>query len=416
MNRIYISEKIKELTLEAEKNCQSYFKIAEDTALFNSEKVLNAFLNNEVAFSDFAESNGYSFFDESRDKIEKIFAEVLGSEDALVRPHIMSGTNAIYLTLSGLLHPNNTILCITGTPYDPLQEIIGIRGESPLSLIRNGVNYEEINLINNDFNYEKISDRIKKGGITLVEIQRSCGYSRRKGITISQIEKVCDLIKSIDKNIIIMCDNCYGELVEKKEPVQVGVDIMAGSLMHNLGGGIASSGGYVVGRTDLINQVADRLTSPGMGKYLGANYNQNIKFLKGLFFAPTTVCNAVKLGILTSYLAEKLKYTGIIPKYTDYRSDIIQTIDFGSSEALTGFCQTLQSVSPVDSIFTSVPCEMPGYPHMEIMSAGCFSQGSTIELTCDGPVVEPYTAFIQGGLTYESGKLMICSAFTKITK
>lgn len=414
MSKIFLNDKIKQLITEAERECQPYFSLAEEVALDNCTKVMNAFLENEVSYSDFAESNGYSFFDEARDKIEKIYAEVLGAEDALVRPQIMSGTNAIYLTLSGLLHPGDTMICIAGAPYDPLQEIMGIRGESPLALSRNGVNYEQIELINNDFDYETIAARIKKGGVRLVEIQRSCGYSRRYGITVEQIKKVCGIIKEIDSSVIIMCDNCYGELVERKEPTEVGVDIMAGSLMHNLGGGIATSGGYVAGRADLIEQVADRLTSPGMGKYLGANYNQNIKFLKGLFMAPTTVCNAVKTGILTSYIAKKLGYTGIIPEYNDYRSDIIQTIDFGSEDALVKFCQTLQSVSPVDSIYASVPCEMPGYPHEEIMSAGCFTQGSTIELTCDGPVVEPYTAFIQGGLTYESSKLMIGSAFSKI--
>lgn len=414
MSKIFLNDKIKQLITEAERECQPYFSLAEEVALDNCTKVMNAFLENEVSYSDFAESNGYSFFDEARDKIEKIYAEVLGAEDALVRPQIMSGTNAIYLTLSGLLHPGDTMICIAGAPYDPLQEIMGIRGESPLALSRNGVNYEQIELINNDFDYETIAARIKKGGVRLVEIQRSCGYSRRYGITVEQIKKVCGIIKEIDSSVIIMCDNCYGELAERKEPTEVGVDIMAGSLMHNLGGGIATSGGYVAGRADLIEQVADRLTSPGMGKYLGANYNQNIKFLKGLFMAPTTVCNAVKTGILTSYIAKKLGYTGIIPEYNDYRSDIIQTIDFGSEDALVKFCQTLQSVSPVDSIYASVPCEMPGYPHEEIMSAGCFAQGSTIELTCDGPVVEPYTAFIQGGLTYESSKLMIGSAFSKI--
>lgn len=414
MSKIFLNDKIKQLITEAERECQPYFSLAEEVALDNCTKVMNVFLENEVSYSDFAESNGYSFFDEARDKIEKIYAEVLGAEDALVRPQIMSGTNAIYLTLSGLLHPGDTMMCIAGAPYDPLQEIMGIRGESPLALSRNGISYEQIELINNDFDYEAIAARIKKGGVRLVEIQRSCGYSRRYGITVEQIKKVCGIIKEIDSSVIIMCDNCYGELAERKEPTEVGVDIMAGSLMHNLGGGIATSGGYVAGRADLIDQVADRLTSPGMGKYLGANYNQNIKFLKGLFMAPTTVCNAVKTGILTSYIAKKLGYTGIIPEYNDYRSDIIQTIDFGSEDALVKFCQTLQSVSPVDSIYASVPCEMPGYPHEEIMSAGCFAQGSTIELTCDGPVVEPYTAFIQGGLTYESSKLMIGSAFSKI--
>lgn len=414
MNKIEINDRIKKLSEEAEAACRPYFEKADEVALFNTEKVMNAFLENEVAYGDFQESNGYSFFDEARDKIERIFATVLGAEDALVRPQIMSGTNAIYLTLSGLLHPGDTMICIAGTPYDPLQEIMGIRGQSTLSLTRNGVSYEEIDLKGDDFDYDAIEARIRKGGVTLVEIQRSCGYSHRKGLTIAQVEKVCALIKSIDENVIIMCDNCYGELVEKAEPTAVGVDIMAGSLMHNMGGGIATSGGYIAGREDLIEQVADRLTSPGMGKYLGANYNQNIKFLKGIFMAPRTVGNAVKTAIFASFMVEKLGLSGILPKYNDYRSDIIQTFNFDSADDLVTFCQALQSVSPVDSIFASVPCEMPGYPHEEIMSAGCFAQGSTIELTADGPVVEPFTAFMQGGLTYESGKLMICSALSKI--
>lgn len=414
MNRISISETVSRLAEQAETECRPYFEAADAVALHNTEKVLNAFLENEVSYGDFQESNGYSFFDEARDKIERIFAQVLGAEDALVRPQIMSGTNAIYLTLSGLLHPGDTMLCIAGTPYDPLQEIMGIRGESPLALTRNGVSYEEIDLRDSDFDYDKIAARLRGGGISLVEIQRSCGYSHRRGLTVAQIGKVCSLIKSIDKNVIIMCDNCYGELVEKTEPTEVGVDIMAGSLMHNLGGGIATSGGYIAGRADLIEQVADRLTSPGMGKYLGANYNQNIKFLKGIFMAPRTVGNAVKTAIFTAYMTEKFGLKGITPRYCDYRSDIIQTFDFGSADGLIKFCQTLQSVSPVDSIYASVPCEMPGYPHEEIMSAGCFAQGSTIELSCDGPVVEPYTAFMQGGLTYEMGKLCVCSALSAL--
>ena len=327
MSRIYINDEINKLGIEAEMECKPYFDAVDEVALFNSEKVLNAFLENEVSYQDFTEINGYAFFDEARDKIEKVFAQILGAEDALVRAQIMSGTNAIYLTLSGLLHPGDTMICIAGTPYDPLQEIMGIRGESPLSLTRNGVTYEQIDLTGDDFDYDAIKARIEKGGVNLVEIQRSCGYSHRRGLSIEKIEKVCKLIKSIDENVIIMCDNCYGELVEKKEPTEVGVDIMAGSLMHNMGGGIATSGGYVAGRADLIDQVADRLTSPGMGKYLGANYNQNIKFLKGIFMAPRTVANAVKTAILTSYLVEKMGLPKVVPRYNEYRSDIIQTAD-----------------------------------------------------------------------------------------
>lgn len=414
MSKICFDEKIKTLANAAEAECKPYFDAVDDVCMFNSQKVLDAFLTNEVSYSDFAEINGYAFFDEARDKIEKVFADVLGAEDALVRPQIMSGTNAIYLTLSGLLHPGDTMICIAGTPYDPLQEIMGIRGESPLALTKNGVSYEQIELVNNDFDYVKIADRIKKGNVKLVEIQRSCGYEHRRGITVSQMEKVCRIIKDIDKNVIIMCDNCYGELAEKLEPTQVGVDIMAGSLMHNLGGGIATSGGYVAGRADLIGQVADRLTSPGMGKYLGANYNQNLKFLKGLFMAPRTVANALKTAIFTSNMVEKLGLPEVVPKFSDYRSDIVQTFNFKCADDLIAFCNALQSFSPVDSFYSATPCEMPGYPHDEIMSAGTFSQGSTIELTCDGPVVSPYTVFMQGSLTYETGKIAVMAALSKM--
>jgi cystathionine beta-lyase family protein involved in aluminum resistance len=414
MSSLYFDDEILKMGMEAEGVLREYYAAIEDTALYNSKKVLEAFIENNVAYQDFQEVNGYAFFDEARDKIERIFAKALGAEDALVRAQIMSGTNAIYLTLSGLLHPGDTVLAISGTPYDPLQEIMGIRGDSPLSLMRNGVKYEEIDLVNDDFDYEKIEERVKKGGITLVEIQRSCGYSLRRGISIEKMEKVCSVIKSIDENIIIMCDNCYGEFVEKKEPTEVGVDIIAGSLMHNIGGGIATSGGYIAGKEDLIAQVADRLTSPGMGKYLGANYNQNLKFLKGLFMAPHTVSNALKVMTFASYMLEKMGVSEVVPRYYEKRSDTIQRFNLLSEEAQVMFCNALQQASPVDSFYEAVPCEMPGYPHNEIMAAGCFSQGSTIELSCDGPVVSPYTIFLQGGLTYETGKLSIMSALSKV--
>ena len=416
MENFEIDERLLKLVKQAEQDLKSNFEKVEKVCLFNSQKVLKAFTENRVAYQDFEEVNGYGFFDSARDKIEKVFADVLGCEDALVRPHIMSGTNAIYLTLSGLLHSGDTMICIAGAPYDPLQEIVGTRGDSPLSLMKNGVKYEEIDLINNDFDYSAIEKRVKLGGIKLIEIQRSCGYSNRKGLNCKQIKKVCKLIKSIDENIIIMCDNCYGELVEEVEPTQVGVDVIAGSLMHNLGGGIATSGGYIAGKQELIEQIADRLTAPGIGKYLGANYNQNIKFLKGLFMAPRTVANATKTAILTSYLMEKLGYKGVVPSYKDERSDIVQTFNFETADEMVKFCQSLQTASPIDSFYTPIPCEMPAYPHEEIMSAGCFAQGSTIELSCDGPVVAPYKVYMQGGLTYEYGKLGILIALTKLLK
>ena len=416
MANLQPNERVAALLQKAESALAGQFARVEEVCLVNSQKVLAAFLDERVAYSDFAETNGYGFFDEARDKIERVFARVLGAEDALVRPQILSGTNAIYLSLSGLLHPGDTLVAISGTPYDPLQEIVGIRGESQLALNRNGVSYEEIDLVDSDFDYSAIEARIKRGGVKMVEIQRSCGYSPRRGLSIAQIEKATKLVKSIDPSVIVFCDNCYGELVEEKEPCDVGVDLVAGSLMHNLGGGVASSGGYIAGREDLIAEVADRMTSPGMGKYLGANYNQNLKFLKGIFLAPRTVANAVKTAILASYLAEQLGYTDVCPASCDRRSDIVQTFNLKDANELILFCQTLQSVSPIDSQYASVPCEMPGYPHEEIMSAGTFSQGSTIELTADAPVVAPYKVFLQGSLTYEYGKLALGAAFSKLTE
>lgn len=412
MNNILIDDNIIELAKQSDEILKPYYEEAERICRLNSKKVLNAFIENRVSYQDFEEINGYGFFDGGRDKVEKVFAQVLGTEDALVRPHIMSGTNAIYLTLSGLLHPGDTMICIAGTPYDPLQEIVGIRGNSKNSLLANGIKYEQIELIGNDFDYDAIEKRVKKGGIKLIEIQRSRGYSHREGISIAQMEKVCKLIKGIDKDIIIMIDNCYGELVEEKEPTEVGADIMAGSLMHNLGGGIATSGGYIAGKEKLVYEVAERLTSPGIGKDLGANYNQHVKFMKGLFFAPRTVCNAIKTAIFTSYMTEKLGFEGVSPKYNQRRSDIVQCFNVRDAKELEVFCGCLQKGSPVDSFVTPIPSEFPAYPHEEVMAAGNFTLGSTIEMTCDAPVVDPYTVYMQGALTHEYGKLGVMMALT----
>ena len=413
---LLIDKDIQNLASKAEEDLKENFKHIDTVCQNNSLKVINAFLEQKVVYSDFAEVNGYGFFDSARDKVEAIFAKVLGAEDALIRPHSMSGTNAIYITLSALLNYGDTMLCITGAPYDPLQEIMGIRGNSSQSLKNKGVKYEQIDLIDSDFDYNKIKARITKGDIKLVEIQRSCGYSDRKGINVSQIAKVCELIKEVDSSIIIMCDNCYGELVEDAEPTQVGVDIICGSLMHNIGGGVATSGGYIAGKQNLIDIVADRLTAPGIGKYLGADYNQKMKILKGLYMAPTAVANALKIALITGYIAEHLGFNGVCPKSSDIRSDIVQTFNLKSEEQLIDFCTYLQNSSPVDSFYTPTPCEMPAYPHAEIMSAGTFAQGSTIELTSDAPVTPPYKVFVQGGISYQSGKLSIISAFSNLKK
>lgn len=398
----------------AEADLAPVFKVFDDNCAFNSEKVLNAFIKNRVSQSDFTDINGYGYYDGGRDKLEKIFAEVLDAEDSLVRPQIMSGTNAIALSLTGLLHHGDTMLSVSGLPYDSLRGIIGISGESRLSLTANGVKYEQIDLVDDDFDYDAIEKRIKEGNVTLVAIQRSRGYAQRKSLTMNKIEKVVSLIKSIDKNVVVFCDNCYGELVERREPCAVGVDIIAGSLMKNLGGGVASSGGYVAGRKDLVAEIAERLTAPGIGKELGANFNQNLSFYKGLFLAPNAVRNALKTAAFAAYALEKTGFKGISPASNEERTDIIQTVELGNEENLVKFCQGMQENSPVDSFVSVEPGDMPGYPDKEVMAAGTFTQGSTIELSCDGPVTAPYTAYLQGGLTYEYGKAGIVGAIKKM--
>lgn len=409
-----ICEKVKSLSEQAEIDLKNEFEKVDEICLYNSQKVLDAFVKNRVSYSDFQDINGYGFYDGGRDKLEKIFAEVLGAEDALVRPQMMSGTNAIALALSALLHYGDTMISITGLPYDSLRGIIGLSGNSSQSLKNNGVKYEQIELVDDDFDYNKIGKRLKKHNVKLVEIQRSTGYSTRKSLTIAQIEKVCTVIKDADPNVIIMVDNCYGELVETKEPCQVGADIVVGSLMKNLGGGIASSGGYVAGKKELVEMVADRLTAPCIGKSLGANFNQNILFFKGLYMAPNAVKGALKTAIFSSYMLEKLGFSGVSPRYNEPRTDIIQKFDLGSAENLTKFCQGLQNGSPIDAFVTVLPGPMPGYPFDEVMAAGTFTQGSTIELSADAPVCEPYTLYMQGGLTYEYGKLGVMVALSKM--
>ena len=400
-----IDKDLLELANQADNELKDIYKTIDETCLYNSDRILNAFIKNNVSYTDFAEMNGYGNYDSGRDKLENIFAEVLGCEDSLVRPQIMSGTNALYLTFSALLKHGDTMISISGAPYDSLQEMVGIIGDSSQSLKAYGVKYEQIDLINNDFDYQTIIERLKKNDVKLVEIQRSRGYAHRDSLTIAKIEKVINKIREVNKDVIIMVDNCYGELVERKEPGHVGADVVVGSLMKNLGGGIACTGGYVAGRKDLIEMVADRLTSPGIGKDLGANFNLNNSFFKGIFMAPSAVKNSLKTAIFTSWMLEKLGYKNISPRYNEYRTDIIQTIELETKENLVKFTQGIQSASPIDSYVKVLPAPMPGYPFDEVMAAGSFTQGSTIELSADAPVVEPYTLYMQGGLTYEYGKL-----------
>jgi len=405
-----ISEKVINIANETEKELENIFKDLEDNCLKSSIKVLKAFQDNKVSTTDFNEVTGYGYYDGGREKLEKIYAQIFSAEDALVRPQIMSGTHALTITLFGLLKYGDTMISISGEPYDTLKSVIGLTGNSENSLIKHGIKYEEIGLINDDFDYEKIEERVKKGNIKLIEIQRSRGYSQRKSITIDKIEKVISKIKAIDSSVIIMVDNCYGEFVEEKEPIEVGADIFVSSLMKNLGAGIATSGGYVVGRKDLIHQVAERLTSPCIGKDLGANFNQLLSYYKGIFMAPSVVKSVLKTMIFASRMLEKFGFEGVSPKFDEKRTDIIQTIELKSEEKLVKFCQGVQKGSPIESYVIPVPDEMPGYEHKEIMAGGSFTPGATIELSCDGPICEPYTAYMQGGLTYEYGKVGIMMA------
>ena len=411
-----IDKEIYELSLRSDEDLKDIYKKIDDVCLVNSNRVLSAFLKNQVSYTDFADINGYGNYDSGRDKLERIFADVLGCEDALVRPHIMSGTNALYLVFSALLKHGDTMISLTGLPYDSLQEMIGLCGDSSQSLKAYGVKYEQIDLVNDEFATETIVNRLKRNDVKLVEIQKSRGYSSRKSLTITQIEELITRIREVNKNVIIMVDNCYGELVEEKEPGHVGADIVVGSLMKNLGGGIASTGGYVAGKADLIAMVADRLTAPGIGKQQGANFNLNNQFFKGIFMAPNAVKQALKTAVYAAYMLEKLGYRNVSPSYDEYRSDIIQTVELGDKDSLVLFTQGLQESSPIDSYVKVLPAPMPGYPFDEVMACGAFTQGSTIELSADAPVVEPYTLYMQGSLSHEYGKLSIMLALSKIRK
>ncbi|MBQ9425018.1 MAG: methionine gamma-lyase family protein [Erysipelotrichaceae bacterium] len=409
-----IDKKIWELSAGSDEALKEIYRKLDETCLVNSDRILSAFIRNRVSYTDFADINGYGNFDAGRDKLEKIFAEVLGCEDALVRPQIMSGTNALYLAFSAFLKYGDTMISLTGTPYDSLQEMIGLCGDSSQSLKANGVLYEQIDLIDDDFDTEKIIQRLKKKDVKLVEIQRSRGYSSRRSLTIAQIGKLIAEIRKVNEEVIIMVDNCYGELVEEREPGHVGADVVVGSLMKNLGGGIAPTGGYIAGRKDLIEMAADRLTAPGIGKDQGANFNLNNSFFKGIFMAPHAVNQALKTAVFASYMLEKLGYRNVSPRYDEFRTDLIQTVELGSEEALVRFTQGLQESSPVDSFVRVVPAPMPGYPFDEVMACGAFTQGSTIELSGDAPVIPPYTLYMQGGLSLEYGKLGIMLALSKI--
>jgi cystathionine beta-lyase family protein involved in aluminum resistance len=414
-DNLEIKQEIIDLAGQAEEDLKSIYKKYENNTMINSIKVFKAFQNAGVSTSDFNEVTGYGYSDIGRDKLEKIYAEVFKAEDAIVRPQIMCGTHALSVTLFGLLKYGDTLLSISGDPYDTLKSVIGTVGDSKNSLIAHGVKYEQIELIDSHFDIPKIVERVSKQDVRLVEIQRSRGYSERLSLSIDKIEKVINEIKRVAPNTIVLVDNCYGEFVETREPIEVGADVIISSLMKNLGAGIATSGGYIVGKKDLIWQIAETLNCPVVGKEMGANFNQLLSYYKGLFMAPKVVESALKTMTFASYMLQKLGFD-VSPKYDEERTDIIQTIKLNTKENLIGFCEGIQSASPVESYVTPVPEQTPGYPHEEIMAGGSFTPGSTIELSADGPLVEPYTAYMQGGLTYEYGKLGIMTALSRINK
>ena len=387
------------------KDLEDILRSIDDLEEYNSEKVLNAFITNNISETDFNTTTGYGYNDIGRDKIEKVFASVFKAESALVRCQFISGTHAISTALFALLRPEDTMLSISGKPYDTLDSVIGFNN-NPSSLKSFNIKYKEIDLINNDFNYNEIEEVLKKNKIKLIEIQRSKGYSTRESISIEKLEKVIKLIRSIDKEVIIMVDNCYCELVSTKEPIEVGADIAVGSLIKNLGGAITSNGGYIVGKKELINLCAERLNVPGQGLEVGPSLNQNRYILEGLYFSPMIVANALKTSVYTAYVFEKLGYK-VSPKYNEERVDIVQNIIFNNEKDLIEYVRGIQSNSKIDSSAIIEPSEMPGYDDKIIMASGSFTEGSSIELSCDGPLRSPYIAYQQGGVSYKYGKIIV---------
>lgn len=409
-----MNEKIIKLVNDSEKKLDKEFKKIDEICEYNSLKVLNAFWNNKLSEAHFSQTTGYGYDDIGRDVIEKIYAEIFGAEDALVRSQFISGSHALTVALFAYLRPGDTMLSISGLPYDTLHEVIGIVPNDS-SLKSFGVNYEQIDLINDDFDYEKIEERLNKSKIKLIEIQRSKGYSTRKSISNSKIKKVVDLIRNYDKDVIIMVDNCYCEFVDKVSPIEMGADIIVGSLIKNLGGGIAPNGAYIVGKKRLVDLAGERLTLPGEGREVGPTLGINKQILEGLFFSPSVVASALKTAVLASKVLEELGYK-VEPRYNDERVDIVQNIEFGNEKDLVKYCQGIQMASPVDSFAIPMPWDMPGYEDKVIMAAGTFTQGSSIELSCDGPIRKPYIAYMQGSLTYEYGKIAIIKAVSNLTK
>ena len=405
-----ISDYTASLAARAEEDCREVFRRIDENTLRCSAKVLSAFQECRVSTADFIEITGYGFTDSGRDKLEELYARVFGAEDALVRPQLMSGTHALAVALGGLLKHGQTLLYITGEPYDTLKSVIGTAGDSRNSLIKCGIKYEEIDLVGDDFDLEAIKARVARRDVRVAAIQRSRGYSSRKSLTIEKIERAIKAVKEACPETVVMVDNCYGEFCEDREPTDVGADVFVGSMMKNLGAGFAVSGAYCVGTKVCIEDIAERFSAPCVGKELGANFNQLASFYKGFFMAPAAVGSTLKSMAFAARILELAGYSDVSPRYDEYRTDIVQTLNLHSAEKLIKFCKGIQMGSPVESYCVPEPGDMPGYPHPEIMAAGTFVTGATNELSCDGPLCEPFTAYMQGGLTYEYGKLGVMKA------
>lgn len=388
------------------------FKYYEDICLFNSEKVLRAFKEENVTESCFNSTTGYGYGDLGRDVIENVYKNIFKAEDALVRNQMISGTHALTVCLFALLRPNDLLLSISGTPYDTLHEVIGIK-ENDSSLKSYGIKYDEIDLINDDFDDDKIIEYIKNNKVKLIEIQRSKGYSLRKSLSLDKLERIIRKIKSIDENVIIMVDNCYCEFVTKKEPIEVGADICVGSLIKNLGGTICENGAYIVGKSNLIKLCSERLNVPGEAKEVGPSLGANKKILQGLAFAPSVVLSSIKTSLLTSKLMEENNIE-VEPASNEKRVDIVTTIKFNDRDKLIKYCQLIQKYSLIDSNVLVECTDMPGYDDKIIMASGSFVQGSSIELSCDGPIREPFVAYQQGSMTYEYSKLALMNIYEEL--
>ena len=411
------SEKIQRLAQEAEAALVSQFKHIEDVACLNTHKVMDAFRVHRVSDTCFQSTSGYGYDDRGREVLEEVWADVMGAESAIVRQNIISGTHALCIGLFGILRPGDVMYSVAGKPYDTLEEVIGLSGTPGNGSLKDfGVDYAQTDLLaDGSFNFDEIRDKLLSLGARakMVFVQRSKGYLNRKTLSVDEIGALVKFVKEISPSTYVVVDNCYGEFVETKEPCAVGADLIIGSLIKNPGGGMAETGGYLAGTRRAVELASYRMTSVGIGAEAGATLGQNKSMFKGLFFAPHTTAQALKTAHLAAYMFEKLGYT-VEPRWNEERHDIIQSVIMGSAEGLCAFCRGIQAGSPVDAFVTPEPWAMPGYSDQVIMAAGTFVQGSSIELSADGPLREPYTAFFQGGLTYESGRIGIMSAVQSV--